>query len=140
MMLTMFFLVVYKHRVQHHEEHHAVIDCFKDYARKMGKEIVEKSEAEIGPEDMREVDCVVAMGGDHTFLRASALIWDKRIPILGINTNRHVYTGVLNPHFIDHSDMERQAAMLLETMEDDHSVGYDKRSRIMYERIRTHEN
>ena len=139
-MLTIFVLWVCKQRQQQHEEHHAVIDCFRNYAKKMGKEIVEKSEEDISAEDMREVDCVVAMGGDHTFLRASALIWDRKIPILGINTNRNVYTGVLNPHFIDYKDMERHAALLLETMEDDHAVGYDKRSRIMYERIRTHEN
>ena len=82
-----------------------MIDCFKNYATKMGKEVVEKCESEISADDMRDVDCVVAMGGDHTFLRASALIWDRKIPILGVNTNRHVYTGVLNPHFIDREDM-----------------------------------
>ncbi len=113
-----------------------MIDCFKSYAEKMGKEVVERSETDVGPDDMRDVDCVVSLGGDHTFLRASALIWDRKVPILGINTNRDVYTGVLNPHFIDHDQMERHSALLLETMEDDHAVGYDKRSRILFERIR----
>lgn len=102
----------------------------------MGKEVVVKSETEATIEDMKDVDCVVSMGGDHTFLRSSGLIWDRRIPLLGINTNRDVYTGVLNPHFIDASEQERHAAMILETMEDDHAVGYDKRTRILYERIK----
>lgn len=91
-------------------------------------------------DDMKDVDCVVALGGDHTFLRASALIWDRRVPILGINTNRDVYTGVLSPHWIDYKSKEKHAAILLETMNDDHSVGYDKRSRILYEKIRTSES
>ena len=61
-------------------------------------------------------------------------------PILGINTNKDVYTGVLNPHFIDYEDRERHAEMLLESMEDDHSVSYEKRGRILFERQRTNEN
>jgi len=67
------------------------------------------------------------------------LIWDKRVPILGINTNRDVYTGVLSPHYMDFKKKERHAAKLLETMNDDHSVGYEKRTRILYEKVRTHE-
>ena len=53
---------------------------------------------------MQGVDCVVSLGGDHTFLRASGLISDRRIPILGVNTNKDVYTGVLNPHHIDYNE------------------------------------
>ena len=105
----------------------------------MGKEVVVKSEQEATVEDMQGVDCVVSLGGDHTFLRASALIWDRRIPILGINTNRDVYTGVLNPHWIDYEKRERHAKQILETMEDDHSVGYEKRTRFLYERVRERE-
>ena len=64
-------------REAQHNEHHAVIDTFKTLAEKMGKEVVIRSEAEAQMEDMREVDCVVALGGDHTFLRASGLIWNR---------------------------------------------------------------
>ena len=56
---------------------------------------------------MRDVDCVVSLGGDHTFLKASSLIWDRMVPILGINTNRRIYAGALNHHYIDPSDRER---------------------------------
>lgn len=117
-----------------------MIDTFKTLAEKMGKECVVRSETEVSTEDMQDVDCVVALGGDHTFLRASAVIWDKMTPILGINTNREVYTGVLNPHFIDHTDRERHAALLLETMEDDHARGYEKRQRMLFERVRDSED
>ena len=43
----------------------------------MGKEVVLKGEDDVSEEDMRDVDCVVSLGGDHTFLRASSLIWDN---------------------------------------------------------------
>ena len=107
--------------------------------KRQGKEIVQKSEQEVEAEDVRDVDLVVALGGDHTFLRASALIWD-RTPILGVNTNRDVYTGVLNPHFIDYEHRDRHCRLLLESMEDDHRVGYEKRTRILYEKVRQYEN
>jgi len=106
----------------------------------MGKQCVVKSETEATREDMDGVDAVVALGGDHTFLRASALIWDRRTPILGINTNKDVYTGVLNPHWIDFNKKERDSTWLLETMEDEYSLSYEKRCRILYERVREHEN
>ena len=124
---------------QQHEEHHGCIDAFRAYAEKMGKEVVEKSEDDCTVEDMRDVDCVVALGGDHTFLRAQALIWNRQIPILGVNTNRKVYMGALSPHFIDYKDSEEQAALLLETMEDDYARSYEKRTRILYKRIKNHE-
>lgn len=105
----------------------------------MGKQVIEKSEDDCTVEDMEGVDCVVAMGGDHTFLRAQALIWNRQIPILGVNTNRHVYMGALSPHYIDYDKRERHAAMLLESLEDDYSRSYEKRTRILYQRLRTHE-
>ena len=82
----------------------------------------------------------MALGGDHTFLRASALIWDRSVPILGVNTNRHVYTGVLSPHYIDFKDKELNTDWLLEHMNDDHCVGYDKRTRVLYERVRSRDD
>ena len=105
----------------------------------MGKTVVEKSEDDCTVADMKDVDCVIALGGDHTFLRAQALIWDRAIPILGVNTNRHVYMGALSPHYIDYANREQQAQELLETIEDDYARSYEKRTRILYQRIKTHE-
>ena len=122
--------------MEQHEELYGVIDSFSSLAERMGKKVVVKSEEDATIEDMHEVDCVVSLGGDHTFLRASALIWDRRTPILGINTNKDVYSGVLNPHFIDYESREEQAGKILETMEDDHSTSYEKRTRFLYERTR----
>ena len=92
---------------EQHQEHHAAIDTFTDLANRMGKEVLVRTEDEAQLSDMRDVDCVVSLGGDHTFLKASSLIWDRMVPILGINTNRRIYAGALNHHYIDPSDRER---------------------------------
>ena len=105
----------------------------------MGKQVVVKSEQDATKDDMLGVDCVVSLGGDHTFLRASALIWDIGIPILGINTNKDVYTGVLNPHYIDYDKRQKHSEWILETMEEEYNVGFEKRQRILYEKVRERE-
>ena len=68
----------------------------------MGKEVVVKNELTATEKDVREADLVISLGGDHTFLRASALIQDSSTPIMGITTNRDMYTGALNGQYIDH--------------------------------------
>lgn len=124
-----------------HNAHYGVINCFTDIAKRMGKEVVLVPEDELNTEDeeVRKrlcdgVDFVVSMGGDHTFLKSQALLWDQSIPILGINTNRDVFEGVLNTHWIDFGKKEEQASNLLYAMEDPEAVGYEKRSRILFER------
>ena len=123
-------------RKKHHEEQTAVINAFHRTALHMGKKVTVRTESEVSMADMREVDCVVAMGGDRTFLRAAALITDRSTPILGINTNREVYTGVLAPHYIDYDQMDDHASALIEAMDDDHAVGFENRSRIKYHKER----
>ena len=57
-----------------------------------------------------------------------------------MNTNKDVYTGVLNPQWIDYEKKERDSEWLLESMEDEYSIGYEKRCRILYEKVREHDN
>ena len=102
----------------------------------MGKEVTVKTEISATEEDVEEADLVVSLGGDHTFLRASALIQNSSTPIMGINTARNVYTGALNSQFIDHENREEHSMEILESMEDASAVEFKKRSRILYERNR----
>ena len=44
------------------------------------------SEDDVRDEHLTNIDLVVALGGDHTYLRSSALIKDQLVPLLGINT------------------------------------------------------
>jgi NAD kinase len=102
----------------------------------MGKKVTIKNDDELQPTDILGTDLVVSMGGDHTFLHASALIWDKRIPILGINTYPTMFQGALNMHSIEHKERKEMSEKILTVMEDDLDVQFEKRSRILFERIR----
>jgi len=73
-------------------------------AKKMGKNVTVKYEEDLTKEDVKNKDIIVSLGGDHTYLVASALIWDRRIPILGINSNSKVYTGALTSCSINYHD------------------------------------
>ncbi len=46
-------------------------------------------------------DFMVSMGGDGTFLKAAAMVGDKEIPILGINTGRLGFLADINPPEIE---------------------------------------
>ena len=78
----------------------------------------------------------VGIGGDHTFLRASALIWDRKVPILGVNTYPTMFEGALNNHAIKFESREIETEAILESMEDDLSVQFEKRSRILFEKVK----
>ena len=124
-----------------HNNHHGVIDCFVDLAKRMGKDVTTISENEIDVENIEArrrlcdgVDLVISMGGDHAFLKSQALLWDQTIPIMGINTNRNKWAGALNSHSIDFSSKEEQALKLLEQLDCASSVSFEKRSRILFER------
>lgn len=106
----------------------------------MGKEVTVVSEDSLEMNAVLndvnpETDMVVSMGGDHTFLRAQALIQNRKVPIMGINTCRDEFEGVLNTQYIDYEARLEQAEKLLEKMEDESSFTYEKRSRILFERL-----
>lgn len=52
-------------------------------------------------EKLPDVDMVVSVGGDGTFLRTSATVGDSGIPVLGINTGRLGFLAAIN-----YSDVE----------------------------------
>jgi len=109
-----------------------------DIAKRMGKEVTVVAEDDIletatANELCPNVDMVVSMGGDHTFLRSQALLPDRTVPIVGINTRRGTFEGVLNTQYIDHEFKETMTTNLLELLEDESAVSYEKRSRILFE-------
>lgn len=65
-------------------------------------------------ETLPDVDMVVSVGGDGTFLRTAATVGDTGIPILGINTGRLGFLAAIN-----YSDVEDT---LSEVMRGDYKV------------------
>jgi len=61
-----------------------VVDAF----RKSGRNVKIKRCFEVKKEDVNdEIDLVVSLGGDGTFLKTASMIPDDRVPLLGINTD-----------------------------------------------------
>ena len=108
----------------------------------MGKEVYVVPDCEIDPEDEEErkrltdgVDMVISMGGDHTFLKSSALIQNQDIPIMGISTTSDYTMGALNIIGIDPFHQRTDVNKILEQIENPDAISFEKRSRIHFERM-----
>src|SRR5574344_1895446 len=65
-------------------------------------------------ETLPQVDMVVSVGGDGTFLRTATTVGDSGIPVLGINTGRLGFLAAIN-----YSDVEET---LQEVMDNSYNV------------------
>ena len=78
-------------------------------------------EHEIQGDEMDNHDMLVTLGGDHTFLKGSALVKDNK-PILGMNTNPSYYNGALCVNYINYKKKNRLLPMMIESLDDPDSV------------------
>ena len=53
-----------------------------------------------------DVDFVISIGGDGTFLRAASMVVSKATPIIGVNTGRLGFLADIHPDEIDHAIAE----------------------------------
>lgn len=53
-----------------------------------------------------DVDFVISIGGDGTFLRAASMVGSKATPIIGVNTGRLGFLADIHPGEIDHAIAE----------------------------------
>ena len=65
-------------------------------ARQNGKDVRVRLETELTDSDAKDVDLVVALGGDHTYLRASSMVKSKDVPLIGIDTREAFNHGHLH--------------------------------------------
>lgn len=70
-----------------------------------------------------DVDFVISIGGDGTFLRAASMVGSKATPIIGVNTGRLGFLADIHPDEIDHAiaeiadgyyDVEPHAVIMVE--------------------------
>ena len=55
----------------------------------------------IEPDELTDVDLVISMGGDGTFLKAACMVGEREIPILGINKGRLGFLADVLPSEIE---------------------------------------
>ena len=60
-----------------------------------------------------DVDFVISIGGDGTFLRAASMVGSKATPIIGVNTGRLGFLADIHPDEIDHA-VEPHAVIMVE--------------------------
>jgi NAD+ kinase len=70
-----------------------IVDSF----RESGRNVKTKQCYQLTPEDIsdHDVDLVVSLGGDGTFLKTASMVPDSEKPILGINTDPQRSVGCL---------------------------------------------
>ena len=57
----------------------------------------------LDPDDLSDVDYVISMGGDGTFLKAAGRVGNLEIPIIGINMGRLGFLADVLPNEIEHT-------------------------------------
>jgi len=50
---------------------------------------------QVNEDDFKDIDLVVSMGGDGTFLKTASFVKNKTLPMLGINTDPQRSVGCL---------------------------------------------
>lgn len=86
---------VYKQQLTDtHDQHTGVLEAFRSIGNDLHKDVTIKLESEVEDSDVEGKDVVVAVGGDHTFLKASGLIQDD-MPIVGVNSYAAAFHGAL---------------------------------------------
>jgi NAD+ kinase len=67
--------------------HLSVVGSIIDHVSKSGREVKVVSDYLLTDDDFKDVDLVMSMGGDGTFLKTASYIRTSKLPILGINTD-----------------------------------------------------
>ena len=69
--------------------HIQVADKVIDAFRSSGRDVKIKQDYQLTDEDFDDpnIDLVLSLGGDGTFLKTASMIKNNRLPILGVNTD-----------------------------------------------------
>lgn len=121
------------YRVEFHKEHTACVESFVQMAQKRGKDIKIKMDSELEDNDADGVDLVISLGGDHTYLRASAMAANSSIPVWGIDTNESFTHSQLSGNSINYKHRQDLAEKLMLNLDKPENREFNKRTRILFE-------
>ena len=66
------------------------------HSKRMGMEPILRKEVDLEDSDLtQDIDMVVSVGGDSTYLQSAGIIVNSRIPLLGVNSDPSRRTGFL---------------------------------------------
>jgi NAD kinase len=72
-----------------------------------GREVKVVSDYKLTDDDFKDVDLVISMGGDGTFLKTASYIRTHKLPILGINTDPSRSVGHLTNKAVNFERKDR---------------------------------
>lgn len=103
--------------MEHHKEHTACVDTFVQFAKQSGKDIKIKLDSELNDTDGNGVDLIIALGGDHTYLKASSLAKTSQTPVLGIDTSEAFAHSVLSGNAMNFKHSKENAEKILKALD-----------------------
>jgi NAD kinase len=78
------------------EIHHEVVERILKHSKRMGMEPILRKEVDLEDSDLaQDIEMVVSVGGDSTYLQSAGIIVNSRIPLLGVNSDPSRRTGFL---------------------------------------------
>lgn len=77
------------------------------------KEVIVKNETFLTKEDTENVDLIISLGGDHTYLHTSSYLSDCTKPLMGINTQVLTENGNLLGNKIKTDQARADADLIL---------------------------
>lgn len=76
-----------------------------------------KLETELTENDCKDIDLVVALGGDQTYLRASSMAKNNTVPLLGVDTREAFNYGHLHGNITNSKHSKAISQKLIEYLD-----------------------
>jgi NAD kinase len=86
--------------------HLSVVNQICAHVTNSGREVKIIADYKLKDEDFKDVDLVISMGGDGTFLKTASYIRTPSLPILGINTDPSRSAGHLTNKAVNYERRE----------------------------------
>jgi len=90
-----------------------------------------RDEFDIIPQDTVDVDLIVSLGSDRTYMRSSGLAPDWSLPVIGINTQLSSETSNLFSNTMSERKAYDNAVQMIKSLDDPEKRVFRSRSRIL---------
>lgn len=97
--------------------HIKVAESVHEQVQAVAKEATFKRDLDLTPEDFKDKDLVLSLGGDGTFLKTASHIKNNELAILGVNTDPMRSVGMLCNHKIPFDTHEKNITRMLKHLQ-----------------------
>ena len=114
--------------------HITVADQVIEAFRQSGRTVNVKQDYQLEEEDLEdpEIELILSLGGDGTFLKTASMIKDRHMPILGVNTDPQRSVGCLCNRKVFHATCEDDIVKMMRYIERENFEFFD-RQRLLFE-------